>query len=801
MGIFRGKGCRRSTLATSVSRGLRAEVPAPRRFIFEALEPRYLLSADLLPVAPDPSDGRDLSLRYEETTQTIQLIEERRDGPRVVDAWPSNQAAGGATGSGKSLAAAPVISIQTGDGDDTLLIDGIDLDGLVFTLDTGAGDDRILVSNSRFEGSVVRFDGGSGDDTLSAYNLGGQADTDWRIDSDNAGSVQGLSFTGMENLLGGSDNRDLFIVAPGADVDGVIDGGAGGDDRLIIEDDGLGPRTLSHSITGPQHGTLASSDGNIAHDYGGFERVEQSTLSDSQTITLSKDANLTLAQTQDGDLVAMIQHAFDADTDLDALTGDDGFVLTGADGSLGQAVSAAGDVNADGFDDLILGAPAQDLAYVLFGTDQGFDASLDLTTLDGTNGFVLTGPAGQNLGYSVGGGGDVNGDGVDDLILGAPGPTASFGAGVSYVLFGTATGFAASLAVTALDGSNGFALTGLADGDASGFSVVAVSFANRDFISDILIGAPGADPDPTLVDAGQAYLVFGTDQGFDAKVQLSSLDGKIGFALDGAAAGDAAGHAVASAGDLNSDGVGDVVVGAPGADANGEGAGAAYVFFGAADFAVAEGLSGLFYDTGPITSLADAQTAITSAVPTATFLAYQIDYPNSDAADTVDATTGLDDFLGLNAEEIVGGDSSTIDGSVFTFDGFLHVAEAGTYQFEVGSAEGFTLTVDGATVAELDGTPGFTLTPGSHTFATAGFYAIDLLYYTDDDPSGIELKSDLVTTDGTLDFITREQLFTAPAIAAFGLGALDGASGFALVGAAAGDALGTAVGHVADLNE
>ncbi|MCP5029644.1 MAG: LEPR-XLL domain-containing protein, partial [Actinomycetia bacterium] len=654
MGIFRGKGCRRSTLATSVSRGLRAEVPARRRFIFEALEPRYLLSADLLPIAPDPSDGRDLSLRYEETTQTIQLIEERRDGPLVVDAWPSNQAAGGV--SSGSLAAAPVISIRTGDGDDTLLIDGIDLDGLVFTLDTGGGDDRILVSNSRFEGSVVRFDGGSGDDTLSAYNFGGQADSDWRIESDNAGNVQGLSFTGMENLLGGSDNRDFFIFAPGADVDGVIDGGAGGDDRLIIEDDGLGPRTLSHTLTGSQGGTFTSTDGSVAHDYTGFEQVELATIAESHTITLTKDANFTLAQTVEGDLIGLIQHAFDADTDLDTLTGDDGFVLTGTDGSLGQAVSAAGDVNADGFDDLILGVPGQDRAYLLFGTDQGFDASLDLASLDGSNGFVLTGPAGQNLGYSVGGGGDVNGDDIDDVIVGAPGPDDNFGAGTSYVVFGTDQGFAASLDVTALDGSNGFALTGLADGDASGFSVAIVDDANGDFISDILIGAPGADPDPALLDAGQAYLLFGTDQGFDASFDLNSLDGKIGFALDGAAAGDAAGFAVASAGDLNSDGVSDVVVGAPGADPNGDGSGAAYVFFGAADFAVAEGLSGLFYDTDPITSLAAAQTAITSVVPAATFLAYQIDYPNSDDADTVDATTGLDDFLGLNAEEIAGGD-------------------------------------------------------------------------------------------------------------------------------------------------
>ncbi|MCP4377600.1 MAG: hypothetical protein GY794_15660, partial [bacterium] len=324
---------------------------------------------------------------------------------------------------------------------------------------------------------------------------------------------------------------------------------------------------------------------------------------------------------------------------------------------------------------------------------------------------------------------------------------------------------------------------------------------NGDFISDVLIGAPGADPDATLIDAGQAYLVFGTDQGFDATFDLNNLDGKNGFALDGATAGDTVGYAVAGAGDLNSDGVGDVVVGAPGADPNGDGSGAAYVFFGATDFAVAQGLSGLFYDTDPIITLIDAQTALTTTLPEATFLAYQIDYPNSDDADSVDGTTSLTDFLGLNAEDIVGGDTSTIDGSVFTFDGYLHVAEAGTYTFEVGAAEGYSLSIDGATVVEQDGTPGFTKATGLHTFTTAGFYDISLLYYTDDTPSGIELKSDLVTTDGTLDFVSREQLFTAPPTAAFDLGTLDGYTGFALVGAATGDALGTAVGQAGDLNE
>jgi hypothetical protein len=111
-------------------------------------------------------------------------------------------------------------------------------------------------------------------------------------------------------------------------------------------------------------------------------------------------------------------------------------------------------VNADGFDDVIIGVPGLDLAYVIFGTDRGFQPAIDPAALDGSNGFVLSGPSGQNVGYSVSGGGDVNGDGVDDVLIGAPGPTGNFGAGTSYLVFGSASGFAASLYLTALDGTD-----------------------------------------------------------------------------------------------------------------------------------------------------------------------------------------------------------------------------------------------------------------------------------------------------------------------------------------------------------
>ncbi len=441
---------------------------------------------------------------------------------------------------------------------------------------------------------------------------------------------------------------------------------------------------------------------------------------------------------------------FDAMLQLSSLDGSNGFRMDGefAYGQAGKAHSAAGDINGDGFDDVITGAvdastgySSNANAYVVFGKASGFNAVVQLGNMDVNTGIRLDNAASGFLGLSVSDAGDINGDGADDLIVGAPGERFPSNGGISYVIFGSRkvsdiigtpgndqllgtaaaehfkagagddtmignggadifeggegndaiwvpdlgfdwifgnagndalhligsglelnlTNYASKLNgieaidlsgigdntltltvndvfnlsdsdtlivdgdtgdrviglsnswveegsdshylrytqlgavvmvdravssdfsginLSGLDGTDGFRLDGMAQGDRSGFSVSNAGDVNGDGFDDVIVGALNADPNGFF--SGASYVVFGKTSGFDATLNVSTLDGSNGFRLNGVTERDYAGHSVSNAGDVNDDGFDDVIVGGFGADPNGDLSGSSYVVFGRA---------------------------------------------------------------------------------------------------------------------------------------------------------------------------------------------------------------------------
>ncbi len=341
----------------------------------------------------------------------------------------------------------------------------------------------------------------------------------------------------------------------------------------------------------------------------------------------------------------------DQPSSISALDGNNGFTIGN---SYSRALVGGSDFNGDGYGDILIGS--ENKASVIFGHQGNFTPQIQVSTLDGTNGFTISGAI-----TVLAGGGDFNGDGYDDFVLSSPQDPLGWitGAGSAYVVFGKGSGFAPNFDVSQLTGFNGFRIRGFELQQFVGDTASISADYNGDGFDDLLIGAPGTG-------AGSAYVIYGHDGPNMASMSVKDLNGINGFELVGVSSFDNTGGCVTSS-DVNGDGFDDMVIGAEDADGDAPDSGTAYVIYGK------DQLIGTIGGTG--------------------------------ASDTLVGSEGADKIVGGQGTDIIngGGGGDAVNGG--QGDDEIHVADNKFFRIDGGTGvDALHLDYDGAIdFGNLDG--------------------------------------------------------------------------------------------------
>ncbi|MFT7617250.1 MAG: hypothetical protein ACI97A_000884 [Planctomycetota bacterium] len=353
-----------------------------------------------------------------------------------------------------------------------------------------------------------------------ATSLHAQFSTAYTFPGDNYGDLFGRSVSGAGDVNGDGFD-DVIAGAPGDDNNGPSSGSA----RVLSGFDGNILFTFNGDDFLDEFGSSVSGAGDVNGD--GFDDVIVGAFHDSNNGPDSGNARIFSGF--DGSIL----YSFDGDNATDRL---------------GSTVSGAGDVNGDGFDDVIVGISGDDNNGSSSGSARVFSG------IDGSILYTFNGDSfGDQLGYSVSGAGDVNGDGFDDVIAGAIGEDNN----------GTDSGIARVF--SGFDGSVLYTFDGDNTGDVMGRSVSGAGDVNDDGFDDVVAGA--AWDDNNGANSGSARV-------------FSGFDGSILYTLNGDSANDEFGYSVGGAGDVNGDGFDDVIAGAPFDDNNGTDSGSVRIFSG-----------------------------------------------------------------------------------------------------------------------------------------------------------------------------------------------------------------------------